>query len=300
MRTTKALIIGFGSIGKKHFEALKDLCQISIISSQKLDLKGVKVYESLEKAPLKDFDYFIIANITSAHFETLKYLNSRLKDKIILVEKPLFKHYKNLNLQNEVYVAYLLRFNPILKTLKKLIKPLNIYNVSIVCKSYLPFWREMDYKKSYSASKKQGGGVLLDLSHELDYAFWLFGSLKLLYAKSARLSELEISSDDFAFLCFEGKKKAFLSVELDYFSKFSQRQILIDAREVSMKADLNANFIEIYDQDKSMQRLDFQADTLSTLKALHKGVLKKSKQVTSFKEAQKILKLIDKIKKEYA
>ena len=39
---------------------------------------------------------------------------------------------------------------------------------------FLPDWRKnIAYSKSYSSIKKQGGGVLLDLSHELDYATYL-------------------------------------------------------------------------------------------------------------------------------
>ena len=45
-------------------------------------------------------------------------------------------------------------------------------------------WRpKQDYHTSYSAYKNKGGGVLLDLSHELDYATWIFGSLKPQYSQ---------------------------------------------------------------------------------------------------------------------
>ncbi|TQR33878.1 gfo/Idh/MocA family oxidoreductase [Campylobacter sp. MIT 99-7217] len=299
----KALIIGFGSIGKKHFLALKELgFEVSVLSKSAdeslfEEFGSFEIYRFFEECDLSRFDYFIIANITTKHFETLKKLDSLVKDKIILVEKPLFESYKSLNLQNKVFVAYLLRFNPILQKLKELCVNLSIYNASIVCKSYLPWWRKGDYKQNYSAKKELGGGVLLDLSHELDYAMWLFGDLNLIFSKNATISELEITSDDFAFLCFESKK-AFVSISLDCFCKFNERKIIIDSKECSIKADLIGNFIEIYDVKQKCLRFDFEANTLLTLKALHKGVLNNDKNTPSLDQALKLLKICDKIKKE--
>ncbi len=56
---------------------------------------------------------------------------------------------------------------------------------SVECGSYLPDWRPgNNYKKSVSAKKDLGGGVLLELSHELDYIRWIFGEIKNIYAVS--------------------------------------------------------------------------------------------------------------------
>ena len=43
------------------------------------------------------------------------------------------------------------------------------------CFSFLPNWRNnINYKNSNSAKKKLGGGVALELSHEIDLANYLF------------------------------------------------------------------------------------------------------------------------------
>ena len=50
-----------------------------------------------------------------------------------------------------------------------------------MCHSYLPQWRKKNYKKSYSSNAKLGGGVSLDLSHEIDYIQWIFGNINFLF-----------------------------------------------------------------------------------------------------------------------
>ena len=100
-----------------------------------------------------------------------------LKNIKVLIEKPLFHKFYNINLRkNQYFIGYNMRFNPLIQKLKKLIKKNKIWNVNIICSSFLPNWRKQKYFKSYSAIKRKGGGVLLDLSHELDYTKFLFGN----------------------------------------------------------------------------------------------------------------------------
>ena len=80
----------------------------------------------------------------------------------------------------------------------KKIRYKKIWSVNIFCGAYLPCWiNNIHYSKSSSAKKKLGGGVLLDLSHELDYIQWLFGKMEIEYCKSKKLSNLNIETDDF-------------------------------------------------------------------------------------------------------
>ncbi|EKA0739122.1 gfo/Idh/MocA family oxidoreductase, partial [Campylobacter lari] len=216
----KALIIGFGSIGQKHFVAMNNLnYQISITSKHHKD-QNTTIYKNLNEVNLIAYDVFVICNITTSHYQTLKYIDKKVKNKIIIVEKPLFEKYKNYtSLNNKIFIAYLLRFNPLIKDLKNIIsKDKSIYFADFTCNSYLPNWRNVDYTKNYSAKKELGGGVLLDLSHELDLAFYFFDKLKLLYFQNMKISELKINSDDFAFLSLKAKK-TFIHIKLDYFNK---------------------------------------------------------------------------------
>ena len=194
-----ALIIGYGSIGKKHAEILNSLeffSNIYVLTSQKkIPFKSIsQIEESLKIDP----DYFIISSPTYKHFKQLLFLEKNFKNKKILIEKPLYEKYYNFNpTQNQVWVGYCLRFNPVIEFLKLKLKDKKISNVNVFCGSFLPNWRvKSNYLKSYSASKSKGGGVLLDLSHEIDYINWLFGSFDVDYVFNGKISNLPISSDD--------------------------------------------------------------------------------------------------------
>ena len=300
----KTLIIGFGSIGKKHFLALRGLkCEVAVLSKscEKNEFEGQKftLFRNFSEIQPNEFELFIIANITTSHFKTLKTIDKAVQNKIILVEKPVFERFKPYKSnQNKIIVAYLLRFNPILIALKGLLKEgikngEKPYFASFECHSYLPNWRDLDYTKNYSAKKELGGGVVLDLSHELDLAFWLFEKLRLEFAQIAKISELKINSDDFSFFALKSKDKTKIHITLSYFSKFNSRQIRIHTQKKSYKADLINNFIEIYDKGGLVQKMDFKSDTINTLKALHKGILQGDENLCSLREGLKILKLID-------
>lgn len=291
----KILILGFGSIGKKHYLALKDKHEIVILSKSAKE-KEFKIYRKLDELDLNLFDAFIIANITTLHFDTLKMLDSKVKDKIILVEKPLFEKDRVFkSSKNHIFVAYLLRFHPVITHLKILLKNEKIYFAKLVCNSYLPHWRKLDYTQNYSAKKSLGGGVLLDLSHEIDLAFYLFGKLKLEFAQNLKISELKINSDDFAFLALKNKN-AKIHIQLDYFSKFAQRQIHIHTLKKSFKADLLGNKLEIYDTKNKSQKINFKNDTIYNLKIMHKALFKKDENLCSLKEAKEVLKLCDEVR----
>ena len=54
-----------------------------------------------------------------------------------------------------------------------------IVKVNSKASSYLPDWRKnKNFRKSVSSQKKLGGGVLLELSHELDYLLWFFKDIR--------------------------------------------------------------------------------------------------------------------------
>lgn len=299
----KTLIIGFGSIGKKHFLALKALkIQVDVLSLsyEKTEYENLKfkLYKHLDEVPLSEYELFIIANITTSHFSTLKSLDKRLKNKIILVEKPLFeKDYKFKSLKNTIYVAYLLRFNPLVKALKAFLKKdKKPYFASFECDSYLPNWRQGDYTKHYSAKKALGGGVSLDLSHELDLALWFFNKAKLEFSSIKKLSELEITSDDLAFFALKDEKSR-VYVRLNYFSKFNERKIIFHTENKSYKADLVKNELVIFKKNGSFIAYQYEANTIDTLMNLHNALRKKDKNLCTLKEGQKVMKLITKAKR---
>ena len=295
----KVLIIGFGSIGKRHaliFDKLKDVEKIFILSKYK-NHKYVSV-SNIEEARLVDPDLIIICSKTSDHYNDLRLVEKTFKNKTVLVEKPLFDKNKNLEIKNnKILVGYNLRYHPIIQFLKEKIKNKKIFSIYIFCGSYLPHWRKgRSYKKSYSSSKKNGGGVLLDLSHEIDYIQWIFGKIrKIDYANIKKISKLEIKSDDYVNILGNIKKISF-SINLNYFTMIHSREIFLDGKNFSVKANLIDNTVKLIENGKK-KHIKFNVDRNFTYKKQNYFLLNNNFTVSSsFKEAKEIMVLIDKIR----
>lgn len=295
------LISGYGSIGRKHASVLSNLSNkknITILTNQKLS--NFRTIRSMREIKTVNPDYIVICNPTSDHINKVKYIEKNFKNKIILVEKPLFMKSNKFNIKkNTFYVGYNLRFNPIINFLKKKIKSKKIWNVNLFCGSYLPGWRSnIDYKKSSSAKKGLGGGVLLDLSHELDYLQWLFGNITIQYCKSKKLSNLNINTDDFLNLVGKTKKALSFQLTLNYFTKNPTRQIYIDGKDISIQADLikkkvicyEGNKKRIYNFTRSKKDYEYKAQHLAILSNKFK------EKLCTLKEGKQIVYLINKIR----
>ena len=152
----KVLIVGHGSAGERHCKVLRKKFKIkNIYFLTKKKIKFNKITSILQIKKINP-DYIILANQTSDHFKLLRFLEKNFSKKIILVEKPLFEKFRNLNVRkNKVFVAYQLRFHPVIQKLKELSKLKKIFNINVIANSYLPEWRKRNYRDSYSSNKKK-------------------------------------------------------------------------------------------------------------------------------------------------
>ena len=274
----KVLIIGYGSIGKRHHDILSNLIgsdKIDVVSKQ--ELPHISAYTALANVPdLNMYDYIVIASETHLHYEQLSYLCNKVTNKIILVEKPLYDiQHDKTDCTNTVLTAYNMRFHPVILKLHELIQEKPIYATHIYCGSYLPRWRpEQDYSKGYSADHTRGGGVLRDLSHELDYISHLFGSMDTLETINSQISDLNISSDDIFTMIGTTKKKTIVNLSLDYISKLHRRKVLIHTQDESIEADLINNTIEVQNKSGDTEHFSFpEADRDYTYIQMHKAIL---------------------------
>ena len=113
----RILIIGYGSIGKRHYAILKDfkiVKNIDVVTKQNIDnIKTFKILDDIKDISI--YDYIIISSETIKHYEQLKYICNKVSNKKILVEKPLYdKKYEDIKTNNTIYTAYNLRFHPII------------------------------------------------------------------------------------------------------------------------------------------------------------------------------------------
>ena len=294
----RALILSMGSIGRRHADVLRSLgFDISAISSQKII--DIKCYKELETVDINQFDYFIIASPTHLHYEHLSYIDINVSGKIILCEKPLFDKFRDFNPSNKIFIGYNLRFHPLILELKNMLNPSDILTIEARCGQYLPSWRKQKYTSSYSAKKELGGGVLLDLSHEIDYLSFLCDSkLELIKSYQAKVSNLNITSDDICMILAKCNK-TLINISLNYLSKTPYRQILIETNNNSYHLDLITNTLKIVDQDgkiTQIQKPNLQRN--DTFKAMHIDALNLQNHICTFSQAMDTMRLIDQIQKE--
>lgn len=299
----KVLIIGYGSIGKRHESVLnsfKEIKKIDIVTKQNLDNKNT--FYSIKKIENLDiYDYFIIASETNKHYEQLSYLESKVSKKIIFCEKPLYETKKELNIiKNKVYVGYVLRFHPLLQRLKKELVNEKIISININCGQYLPTWRtNIDYKSSYSAKKNEGGGVLLDLSHEIDYLQWLCGELEEIKSYQLKISDLEIDSDDVTTLIGQTKNNILVNLSIDYISKILNRKILIHTLDKSFELDFILNKLIINNKKDEKEEIEINSlERNYMFEQMHKDILNKCEYICNYDEGINVMKTISNIQEQ--
>ena len=298
------LIIGYGSIGKRHEEVLSTIEGINTVDIvTKQSLKNKKSYLSLEEETLnlEFYDYFIIASETNKHYEQLVFLENKVKQKIILCEKPLFETSKILNIVNNiVYVGYVLRFHPLLQKLKKLVEEERIIAIIAQCGQYLPTWRpESDYRTTYSAYKEKGGGVLLDLSHELDYVQWLSGEVSELKSYQEKISDLEISSDDMTMFIGKTVEKVMVNVTIDYISKQTHRSLIVHTLQNTYMLDFIEGTLLCKSKEGDSHRYELKTlERNSMFKSMHEAVVKEKHTLCSYDEAKLLMQTITKIQEQ--
>lgn len=252
--------VGLGSIGKRH---IKNVVYLLNQREQDYEIDAVRstdkplpleinslvnhLYYNVEELQ-REYDIIFVTNPTVCHYDTIKRFVPYTKH--MFIEKPVFHEYVenidklNLNPDGIYYVACPLRYSAVLQELKERLKDEKVYSVRVISSSYLPDWRaEVNYRHVYSAHKDMGGGVTLDLIHELDYVVWLFGLPEQSYHLCGKFSELDIDSDDLSVYLLKYQDKA-VEIHTDYFGRESIRKVELYCRNYVIEADLIHNTLK--------------------------------------------------------
>ena len=255
----KVLVIGAGSIGKRHIRVLLELGEknIAILRSGKGNALLKDIYDKCtvffnEKEAFSwGPTHILICNPTSLHEY---FIEASVQHKIpYFVEKPISDNFytidklrKKLNAEcfNNGIVGYVLRFNDLFLHLKKIIKDQvygEVITASIKVGQYLPNWHpDEDYRKAYFSRKDLGGGVLRTLSHEIDIVQFLFGKIRRVFAKVSKLSKLEIDVDDVTDLLLATDLCDQIHINLNYLEPLTLRtgEIYFDQGKLSYNANI--------------------------------------------------------------
>lgn len=268
----KALVIGYGSIGSRHARILSELgCRVAVVTARE-DADAPLRFASVSGA-VSEFapDYAVIATETARHGEGIAQLARSGFRGTLLVEKPLCPLPCALppSAFQGVYVAYNLRFHPLVQRLRELLASEEILSVQAYVGQYLPLWRPgRDYREVYSADKGAGGGVLRDLSHELDLLNWLLGGWQRLVAVGGRFSRLEIDSDDIFSIMMATGRCPVVAVQMNYLDRVGRRRIIVNTQERTIEVDFVAGKLFV---DGACE--EFQVDRDHSYREMHRSLL---------------------------
>ncbi len=257
----KVLLIGYGSIGKRHARNLVELNIKPYILTNYPDNLDAVFLKDINGIKSENIDYCIIATPTAMHLEDLqKCISLSNIPKRILIEKPLeYSYLRGEEIKNlaekynfTIYVAYNMRYLKVFDIIKNFIyeQKDSIRIVEVIAGQDLKEWRPYkSYTQSYSAHRDQGGGVDLDLSHEIDYILWLFGGeFKEKVIFRDKISNLEINSPDI-FKLILNYNKFIVDITLDYIRKPKERYIkIICENGKKLIFDFTTNLLKIDDE----------------------------------------------------
>jgi predicted dehydrogenase len=299
------LIIGLGSIATKHLNALKNLAIESTIYAFRSNQNAEKVDGIINLFTLDDvevvFDFAIISNPTQLHREYIDKLTDLGIN--LFIEKPPISSLENSeNLINKIqlsgiktYVACNLRFHPCIKFLKDYLTKNNqkrINEVNIYCGSFLPDWRpNKDFRTIYSANSEMGGGVHLDLFHEIDYTHWLFGKPINSRCIKRSKSSLDINSIDYANYTLE-YPHFIANIILNYYRKDAKRTIEIVFEDETFIIDLIKNTIINNTNDIIFSVTNFTILTTyeEQMEYFLNGIKTNQKKMNTFADSVEVLK----------
>ena len=269
--TASALVVGMGSIGQRHARLLGELgLDVALVSRR--NGAAARCYATLAAALAEERPgYVVIANETAAHRQSLAALAELGFAGTVLVEKPLFERPHPLpeNRFSALFVGYNLRFHPVLREMARLIAEEPAISAHVYVGQYLPDWRPgRDYRTTASAARAAGGGVLRDLSHELDYLTWLFGPCQRVAALGGRFGQLAIETDDVQGLLLSFARCPVVTAQLNYLDRQGSREIVINTASRTIRANLVKSTLRFDGEEK---HLPVERD--DTYRAQHQAAL---------------------------
>ena len=264
----RILIVGLGSIGTRHLRIARELhpdADIRVLRHQEchyIPEHADGCFSTTEQAIAFLPQLAVIANPAPFHVPVAQQFAEMGVH--LLIEKPLSSSidgvarliYTCQKKGTVLLVGYNLRFLPSLQRFRNLLLNNVIGRVlSVRCEigQYLPSWRpDIDYRQSVSALRELGGGVLLELSHELDYLRWIFGEVEWVNATLTRQSALEIDVEDTAHLILgivsaDDKCQLIGTVNLDFIRHDTTRSCTAIGENGTLRWNGLTGVVELYE-----------------------------------------------------
>lgn len=265
---SRLLVVGLGSIGTRHARVAREVLPFARIAALRhrpvTEVPPVvdECVTSIEAALAFGPQLAVIANPATHHLASaLAFARAGIH---LLVEKPfadraaggavLLQECRDRGLT--LAVGYNLRFSPTLARFRDLIHEGavgRVLSVRAEAGQALPSWRPgADYRTTVSAQASLGGGVLLELSHEIDYLRWIFGDVDWVSAVARRQSALEIDVEDTAHLVmgFRGEAKGtsvVASLDMDFVRHDATRRCTVIGDAGTLRWDAGAERVDVFE-----------------------------------------------------
>ena len=272
----RILIIGLGSIGKRHLRLARELnpeADIRVLRHQKClydPEHSNGCFFSIEQALVFNPQLAVIASPASVHLaQAQSFAEIRTH---LLIEKPLsistegIEHLIETCRKNKIVllIGYNLRYLPSLNKFRDLVRENiigKVFSVRSEVGQYLPSWRPgSDYKESVSAKSDLGGGALLELSHEVDYLRWIFGEVDWVNASISKQSNLEIDVEDTAHLILgfaslsNNEKQLIGSLNIDFIRHDKIRLCTVIGEKGTLRWNGTVGKVELFEINEKVWR----------------------------------------------
>jgi predicted dehydrogenase len=227
----KILVIGSGSIGQRHIKNLKSLRikDIQVFDSDKKLLKLVEKKFNIKvqnKLNFEQIDCTLICTPPNSHIKLAKLALENNSN--VFIEKPLSHSLKGINIISKIakkkslkiFVGYVFRFDKGLMKINKILKKNEIGDI-VSFDAYegwhLSNWRPWQkFEKSYTSSKKMGGGIILDGSHELNYLQWIGGQIDYVCSFYSKIPKMNVETEGISEILTQFNSKTIGRIHLDF------------------------------------------------------------------------------------
>lgn len=232
----KILIAGFGSIGRRHLRNLRAVGVEDFVlyrthhsTLPDNEIAGLPVETTIEAALAHRPDGVIISNPTALHMAVA--IPAAKAGCHLLIEKPISHNLDRIDELEDalmagggkVLVGFQFRFHPTLQQVKTWVEQGEIgrpVSARVTWGEYLPGWHPWeDYRQGYAARADLGGGVVLTLTHPLDYLRWLLGEVGSVWGFTGHVGDLEMDVEDLAEIGMRFLNGTIASVHLDYLQR---------------------------------------------------------------------------------
>ena len=248
----RVLIVGTG-IGLRHLSNLIDLLPEATyrILTRKIqsfaDYQSCQSLRSLSQAVDFDPTITVLANPSSHRLDVATALLATRSS--FFFEKPLSNSAESgrkilsavSSRQSLSMVGYNLRFTRSLRLFRQLVVDESYGRIQTVTADVgqdLKSWRSgRDYSETVSAQRKLGGGVLLELSHEIDYLTWIFGELVCISSLIRKVSTLNIDVEDYVSAQFLSTSDVPITLTMDFLRHGPIRQCTVVCENATIRWD---------------------------------------------------------------